>query len=120
MNDERVSFPRWWITRARDQLMAMDMPSGPLGDWVFLFREQLNDALNRPDDTTVAATPASKIRHKGIFIERQLQDGGAHLFICHTGITKFLPDLYPTQAQAIAAVDAALASPHSRPHGGQD
>jgi hypothetical protein len=45
---ERVSFPRHWIEQIRDGLFAMEkLPSGPLGDWAFLFREQLNDALAR-------------------------------------------------------------------------
>lgn len=43
-----VKFPRWWVQKARDQLFAMDkLPSGPLGDWAFLFREMLNDALTK-------------------------------------------------------------------------
>ena len=51
----------------------------------------------------------AKIRHRGIFIESQLQDAsGKRLFICHTGISKFLPDLYETQQQAIEAVNAKL------------
>lgn len=40
-----VSFPRWWIEKIRDDLMNTKLPSGPLGDWAFLFREQLNDKL---------------------------------------------------------------------------
>lgn len=41
-----ISFPRWWVEQIRDGLFAMgNLPSGPLGDWAFLFREQLSDAL---------------------------------------------------------------------------
>lgn len=44
---EKIEFPRWWIQSIRDDLFRMEkLPSGPLGDWAFLFREQLNDALN--------------------------------------------------------------------------
>lgn len=69
-------------------------------------------AINNATRPTPAERPSvlDKIRHKGIFIERQLQDGGDYLFICHTGIAKFLPDLYPTKAAAIAAIDSALLS----------
>lgn len=116
MNDERVSFPRWWITRARDQLMAMDMPSGPLGDWVFLFREQLNDALNRPDDTTVAAIPAS---------EADLLKASQPLFEAITRFTRCLADLNwrPSRAhlegarntmQQVAVSLARLAAPQAQ------
>lgn len=57
-----------------------------------------------------------KIRHRGIFIEKQGQGDGTHRFICHTGISKFLPSLYDTQAEAIAAVDAKLAAQMSTIH----
>ncbi|WP_439392575.1 hypothetical protein ACRQ5Q_24445 [Bradyrhizobium sp. PMVTL-01] len=44
---DTVAFPRWWVQQARDRLFAMGkLPSGPLGDWAFLFREMLNDALS--------------------------------------------------------------------------
>ncbi len=49
----------------------------------------------------------AKIRHRGVFIERQ-GVGGKYRYICHTGILKFLPDLYDTQAEAITAVDEKL------------
>lgn len=55
----------------------------------------------------------AKIRHPRaweVFIERQLQGDGTNKFICHTGINRFLPDLYETQEQAIAAIDAAIAN----------
>jgi hypothetical protein len=49
---ERISFPRWWIQQACDQLFAMKkLPSGALGDWAFEFREQLKDALEKPAAT---------------------------------------------------------------------
>lgn len=54
----------------------------------------------------------AKIRHPRawhVFIERQMtKDPDHYRYICHTGISKFLPDLYETQAEAIAAVDAKL------------
>lgn len=53
----------------------------------------------------------SKINYRGVFIERQLQPDGNHLFICHTGISKFLPDLYETQDDAIEAVVKKMARP---------
>lgn len=49
-----------------------------------------------------------KIRHRGVFIERQMQAKDKYLWICHTGISKFLPDLYKSQAEAIKAVDAKI------------
>jgi hypothetical protein len=53
---------------------------------------------------------SAKIQHRGVFIERQLQgNNGSYRFICHTGISKFLPDLYETQEQATAAIDEKLA-----------
>lgn len=56
---------------------------------------------------------AAKIRHPRcwhVFIERQMQTIDKYKYIAHTGIEKFLPDLYDTQAEAIAAVDARLAA----------
>ncbi len=54
----QVTFQRWWIEHIRDGLVAMGkLPSGPLGDWAFLFREQLTDALNKP-----APPPSSRMR----------------------------------------------------------
>lgn len=50
----------------------------------------------------------AKIRHRGVFIERQGLDATGYRYICHTGILKFLPDLYDTQDAAIKAVDAKL------------
>ena len=50
----------------------------------------------------------AKIRHRGIFIERQGLDATGYRYICHTGILKFLPDLYDTQDDAIKAVNAKL------------
>lgn len=58
--------------------------------------------------------PPAKIRHRGVFIERQ-RTGGVYRYICHTGIFKFLPDLYDTQAGAIKAVDAKLDAASSVP-----
>lgn len=52
--------------------------------------------------------PFAKIRHRGVFIERQGLDATGYRYICHTGILKFLPDLYDTQDDAIKAIDAKL------------
>lgn len=41
-----MAFPKWWVEKCRDQLLSFDpMPSGPLGDWAFLFRAILVDAV---------------------------------------------------------------------------
>jgi len=43
---EIITFPRWWVQKCHDQLKNMgQFPSGPLGDWAFLFRDILSDAL---------------------------------------------------------------------------
>lgn len=58
------------------------------------------------------ALPA-KIRHprcERVFIERQMHGADHYRYIAHTGINRFVPDLYHTQALAIAAVDAKLAA----------
>jgi hypothetical protein len=52
-----VAFPRWWLEQIRDQLFALQLPSGHVGDWLFLFREQVADKLNKP-----AAPPESGVR----------------------------------------------------------
>lgn len=53
----------------------------------------------------------AKIEHLGIFIERQLQSQMiGYRYICHTGIGRFLPDLYETQKQAIDAIEAKMAA----------
>jgi hypothetical protein len=45
---EQISFPRWWVQRICDDLHAVkNLPRGSVGDWVFLFREQLKDKLAR-------------------------------------------------------------------------
>jgi len=84
--------------------------------------DDLLASLSSDEPQTVPAM-LNKIQHRGVFIERQLQAGGAYRFICHTGISKFLPDLYDTQEQAIKAVDekleAKLAAPAlTRPQSG--
>lgn len=53
-------------------------------------------------------TDMRKIKHRGVFIEPQWQSATTFKYICHLGISKFLPDLYDTQEEAIAAVDAKL------------
>ncbi len=74
---------------------------GKVDPWIkHLVETEIEIIMNEPQ-------PA-KIKHREVFIERQLQASGAHRYICHTGILKFLPNLYDTQEQAIAAVDAKL------------
>lgn len=53
----------------------------------------------------------AKIRHPlepRVFIERQLVGPDHYQYICHTGIDKFVPELYETQAEAIEAVTTKL------------
>jgi hypothetical protein len=51
----QVVFPRWWIELIRDQLVSMGkLPTGPLGDWAFLFREILSDALEEQEASSVS------------------------------------------------------------------
>jgi hypothetical protein len=56
-DQQTVSFPRWWVQKCHDQLKNMgQLPAGPLGDWAFLFRDILSDALAKsssPDTSTV-------------------------------------------------------------------
>ncbi len=57
---EEVVFPRWWVERIRDGLVAMGkLPTGPLGDWAFIFREQLTDALSLPTQAAPAQEPVA-------------------------------------------------------------
>jgi len=61
-NEDRVSFPRWWIKLICDGLFAMgQLPSGELGDWAFTFREQLKDALTRAPSTEGAEAMADTL-----------------------------------------------------------
>lgn len=50
----------------------------------------------------------AKNNHRGIYVEEQLQAGGKYLWRCHTGLRRFLPDLYETREDACAAIDAKL------------
>jgi hypothetical protein len=66
-----------------------------------------------PQEPTPPPSEHAKIKHRGVFIERQLQGATCeYLYICHTGIAPFLPRLYATQQLAIEAVDAKLDGPH--------
>jgi len=73
---ETITFPRWWVEQSHAQLTQMvPFPSGRLGDWAFLFREMLSDALAKPG---VAPTPnellmwAAAVAEKGA---KQCSDG---------------------------------------------
>lgn len=41
---ENVAVPRWWLKQARDCLQG-PLPSGQIGDCVFLLRDQIDDLL---------------------------------------------------------------------------
>lgn len=45
---EMVEVPRWWIVMTCACLQG-DIPSGPIGDNVFLLRDQLKDIVDRHD-----------------------------------------------------------------------
>lgn len=59
MNPNTIEFPRFWVETACKQMDTMKLPDGPAGDWMFLFREQLKDALNRSVEKTAEVIEAS-------------------------------------------------------------
>lgn len=44
--EDTITFPRWWVERLLASL-AGDLPSGHIGDCVFLLRPMLQDALDK-------------------------------------------------------------------------
>ena len=50
---DRISFPRGWLEGVSAQMHAMELPSGKLGDWLFLFRAIIKDALDEPVTSVV-------------------------------------------------------------------
>ena len=73
--------------------------------------ELIAETSRLPRKPSSAEREATKIRHPRecrVFIQRQLQRDGSHLWICHTGIAPYLPGLFATQADAIKAVDEKL------------
>jgi len=71
-------------------------------------RDDLDAAWDFATRHAAGGPVSAKIRHRGVFIERQGLDATGYKYICHTGIDKFLPDLYDSQEQAVEAVDAKL------------
>src|SRR5690349_7747018 len=50
MQSGRIAVGRWWLEQIQEQLFGMEnLSPGPVGDWIFLFREQVKDLLQRPD-----------------------------------------------------------------------
>lgn len=88
----QVSLPRWWLELLRDQLFAMKkLPTGYVGDWVFMFREQLNDVLeSRP---TPSERPPARDQTRGerdyATLFKRLQRGDGSFFVTAPGYTGF-------------------------------
>jgi len=71
-NEDRISFPRWWIKLICDGLFAIDqLPSGELGDWAFIFREQLKDALTRATSTVGMEATGRDWQQDDVLAERE-------------------------------------------------
>ena len=46
INEDRIILRRKWLEGICSSLFAMEkLPTGKLGDWAFIFREQLKDLL---------------------------------------------------------------------------
>ncbi len=52
--NEMVPVPRWWLEQVRNVLQG-ELPSGRIGDCVFILREQINDLLTSAQPSTERA-----------------------------------------------------------------